>query len=214
MAEGNNLYYMQARYYDANVGRFISEDPIGHEGGLNLYAYVGGNPVNFVDPSGKFLVNPITIGATIGGITGAIQAANASGGWTFENAGDIAIGALTGAIAGGIPGGVAASVGLKATITVGAIAGGGGNLANQWAGGTSLDNTNWAQAGVQTGLGALSGGIGYGAGLSSALGVVRSGGSAQGALAFGNIYGAFTGGVVQTFGNLPIPTSLGGFSPK
>jgi RHS repeat-associated protein len=42
MAEGQNLYYMRARYYDASVGRFISEDPIGFEGGLNLYAYVGG----------------------------------------------------------------------------------------------------------------------------------------------------------------------------
>ncbi|OHX34394.1 hypothetical protein BJL95_17130 [Methylomonas sp. LWB] len=52
MAEGNNLYYMRARYYDANLGRFISEDPIGHNGGLNLYAYVGGNPVMAVDPSG------------------------------------------------------------------------------------------------------------------------------------------------------------------
>ncbi|MDZ4217648.1 MAG: RHS repeat-associated core domain-containing protein, partial [Methylobacter sp.] len=40
------------RYYDANLGRFISEDPIGHNGGLNLYAYVGGNPVMGVDPSG------------------------------------------------------------------------------------------------------------------------------------------------------------------
>jgi RHS repeat-associated protein len=52
MAEGNNLYYMRARYYDANLGRFISEDPIGHNGGLNLYAYVGGNPVMAVDPWG------------------------------------------------------------------------------------------------------------------------------------------------------------------
>jgi RHS repeat-associated protein len=51
-AEGNNLYYMRARYYDANLGRFISEDPIGHNGGLNLYAYVGGNPIMLVDPSG------------------------------------------------------------------------------------------------------------------------------------------------------------------
>jgi len=50
--EGNNLYYMRARYYDANIGRFISEDPIGHNGGLNLYAYVGGNPVMLVDPLG------------------------------------------------------------------------------------------------------------------------------------------------------------------
>jgi RHS repeat-associated protein len=50
--EGNNLYYMRARYYDANIGRFISEDPSGFKGGLNLYAYVGGNPINLVDPSG------------------------------------------------------------------------------------------------------------------------------------------------------------------
>jgi len=51
-AEDNNLYYMRARYYDAYLGRFISEDPIGHNGGLNLYAYVGGNPIMLVDPSG------------------------------------------------------------------------------------------------------------------------------------------------------------------
>jgi len=55
-AEGNNLYYMRARYYDANLGRFISEDPIGHEGGLNLYAYVGGNPVMAVDPTGNITI--------------------------------------------------------------------------------------------------------------------------------------------------------------
>jgi RHS repeat-associated protein len=52
-AEGNNLYYMRARYYDANIGRFISEDPAGFQGGLNLYAYVGGNPIMLVDPSGE-----------------------------------------------------------------------------------------------------------------------------------------------------------------
>jgi len=43
MAEPNGLDYMRARYYDPSVGRFISEDPLGFDGGdVNLYAYVGG----------------------------------------------------------------------------------------------------------------------------------------------------------------------------
>ncbi|MBI5634638.1 MAG: DUF1566 domain-containing protein [Nitrospirae bacterium] len=53
MDEGNGLLFMRARYYDVENGRFISKDPIGFEGGdLNLYAYVGGNPVVGIDPEG------------------------------------------------------------------------------------------------------------------------------------------------------------------
>jgi RHS repeat-associated protein len=47
------LYYMRARYYDPQLGRFLSEDPIGIEGGLNLYAYAGDEPVNRADPFGE-----------------------------------------------------------------------------------------------------------------------------------------------------------------
>ena len=55
MAEPNGFYYMRARYYDPEVGRFVSEDPIGFEGGdVNLYAYVQNNPVNRVDPTGLY----------------------------------------------------------------------------------------------------------------------------------------------------------------
>jgi len=47
------LYYYRARYYDSNVGRFASEDPIGFKSDLNLYRYVRNKPINFRDPSGK-----------------------------------------------------------------------------------------------------------------------------------------------------------------
>ncbi|MBU3950422.1 MAG: hypothetical protein KJ826_19660 [Proteobacteria bacterium] len=54
MAEPNGFYYMRARYYDPQVGRFISEDPIGFDGGdVNLMAYVGNNPTNLIDPNGE-----------------------------------------------------------------------------------------------------------------------------------------------------------------
>jgi RHS repeat-associated protein len=45
------LHYNRYRYYDPGVGRFISKDPIGYAGGLNLYAYAP-NPIGWVDPLG------------------------------------------------------------------------------------------------------------------------------------------------------------------
>ena len=49
----SQLYYYRARYYDPKIGRFISEDPIGLQGGdVNFYSYVRNNPTNFTDPSG------------------------------------------------------------------------------------------------------------------------------------------------------------------
>jgi RHS repeat-associated protein len=48
----SGLYYYGYRYYEPNLQRWPNQDPIEEEGGLNLYAYVGNNPVNFVDPSG------------------------------------------------------------------------------------------------------------------------------------------------------------------
>jgi len=47
------LYYYRARYYDPEVGRFITEDPLGFGAGVNFYAYVGNNPINASDPSGN-----------------------------------------------------------------------------------------------------------------------------------------------------------------
>jgi RHS repeat-associated protein len=59
MAEGD-FYSMRARYYDPQVGRFISEDPLGFDGGdVNLYVYGRNNPLLVVDPWGlaSFLEN-------------------------------------------------------------------------------------------------------------------------------------------------------------
>lgn len=51
-----NLYFYRARYYNATLQRFISEDPIGELAGPNLYRYAGQSPTNVFDPTGLKLV--------------------------------------------------------------------------------------------------------------------------------------------------------------
>ena len=51
------LIYYRARWYDPQLGRFISEDPIGLAGGINQFSYVGNNPQNRKDPTGLYEID-------------------------------------------------------------------------------------------------------------------------------------------------------------
>nr|NIT60732.1 hypothetical protein [Fodinibius sp.]NIV15460.1 hypothetical protein [Fodinibius sp.]NIY29314.1 hypothetical protein [Fodinibius sp.] len=46
------LYYYRARYYSTEIGRFLQVDAVGYEDSMNLYIYVGNNPINLIDPYG------------------------------------------------------------------------------------------------------------------------------------------------------------------
>ncbi|MFZ2631084.1 MAG: RHS repeat-associated core domain-containing protein [Desulfosalsimonadaceae bacterium] len=144
MAESNGLYFMRARYYDPKVGRFISEDPKGFDGGdVNLYAYAGNNPVMFVDPSGQWIAGAIIggIGGAMGGVNSALmsnsslKAAIAGGffggvagavaggvlpdlvGWSAGSATGAAVGSIVGGSVGGAAGGAASDLASKGNIT-------------------------------------------------------------------------------------------------
>jgi RHS repeat-associated protein len=73
-----------ARDYDAVVGRWTSKDPIRFDGGMNLYLYVGNDPVNRRDPrghdGGTFILPEIVItgGPTVGGVVAGVGAAGAA----------------------------------------------------------------------------------------------------------------------------------------
>jgi RHS repeat-associated protein len=72
------LLYMRARWYDPQMGRFISQDPIGMRGGLNVYAYALNNPLSLIDPFGlsfSSFMSGFARGFVVGGITGALIAA-------------------------------------------------------------------------------------------------------------------------------------------
>ena len=81
------LYYLRARYYNPQTGRFMSRDPdnghIGYPNTLHKYLYAGGDPINRLDPTGRFDLEYIEIstGLTFG--EGAYALGYGAGGLTW-----------------------------------------------------------------------------------------------------------------------------------
>lgn len=102
--EDTGLYYYRARYYDPEVGRFLTEDPLGFDAGdVNFYAYVGNNPINYNDPSGKIAFAIPLITGGIGAIAGAAGSAVGqaiSGGFSDFSLTEVGVAAGVGFVAG------------------------------------------------------------------------------------------------------------------
>ncbi len=69
--EESGLQLLGHRYYLPKLGRFLTQDPTGHDAGLNLYEYANNNPIRFTDPSGLYATvtvdprNPKNISITV-----------------------------------------------------------------------------------------------------------------------------------------------------
>ena len=177
------LYYLNTRYYDPAVGRFINADDISYLdpetiNGLNLYAYCVNNPVMLVDPNGTLaFIFTLLIGALIAGlISGTFNAiSSAFQGESFINCvGSFVGGFITGAVLGAamIAGGglavgaITASalqiVGIATLVTAGSFVGGvGAYFAENAIKGNQL---NWEDSLKQGGLTAIQGLLNFGVG--------------------------------------------------
>ncbi len=216
------LYYYRARYYDPSIGRFLTEDPLGFGAGdVNFYAYVGNNPINANDPSGKVNAPGAAIGFFSGLVGGAV-----TGFAKNESVVEGVIGGGVGGVVGAVTGFFSNNPALSnrfGSIAANFILGLSGNVAGQFAGNAItdvrnnqpinvFDNFSLSSAVTSTLSAPLSVSGIFGpvvaATGSRALGVI-AGGTAQGVLSSGlDLAGGFVG---DTLSNLPVvPLGLAG----
>jgi len=112
--DATGLTYMQARYFDPVMGRFLSADPVGYEDQLNVYAYVHNDSINMIDPNGEFGL----LGAAVGGVFGIVSsvAVQKFTGDKEINWGTVAAAGVTGAVVGAT-GGLAVAAASKIGLT-------------------------------------------------------------------------------------------------
>jgi len=147
------LYYYRARYYSAEMGRFIQRDPLGYQDGMGWYIYVHNNPINLIDPLGTYagIDDAIfTIGGALVGIGGQAISDFVTGNES----------SLTDYIAAGIGGAVAGETLLYAgPIAAGAAGGAAANITRQIGNNITGESSGFSVGGLafETTVGAATG---------------------------------------------------------
>ena len=108
------------RPYDPELGRWLSADPIGEMGGLNLYGYVNGQPLMYFDPDGRWA--QVVGGAVIGGLYGGLVAST-NGGSFWKGAASGAVGGAVFALTFNPAAGASAAALVGAGIVAGGVSG-------------------------------------------------------------------------------------------